>query len=249
MSARTRRPVRSLTFDYWNTLVAPGGEALFRRRTQDWAARLAESGHTVTAEAVGEAFAGSWVSFREAWQANRQYVTADGVDRVLELLGIEVAPDLRDDLIERYGDDGPGADLAMAPNLAETLEALKAAGVRVGIICDVGMSPSTTLRRNLERFGVLGHFDHFSFSDEVGVYKPHPSIFEHALAGLGGEPETSVHVGDLRRTDVAGAIGAAWTAVRYTGLYDDDGTEDDVAHVEAHHVIEDHEELIAIFDL
>ena len=66
---------------------------------------------------------------------------------------------------------------------------------------------------------LLGYFDHWSFSDEVGWYKPAPEIFRHALDGLGGvAPERAAHVGDLRRTDVAGARAMGMTAVRYRGV-------------------------------
>jgi len=241
--------VRTVTFDFWNTLLATQGETLVRQRADQWVADLAEAGHLVSTDAVATAFAGSWASFQAAWRANRQYVTADGVDRVLELLGLQVEADLRRQLIERYHEGGADGDLSMAPNLPATLTALQAAGIRIGIICDVGLTPSTTLRGHLDHFGVLDAFDHFSFSDEVGVYKPDPAIFAHALEGLGGEPATAVHVGDLRRTDVAGARGAGWTAVRYRGLYDDDGIEDEIPHVEAHHVVADHADLPAALDL
>jgi putative hydrolase of the HAD superfamily len=241
--------VHTVTFDFWNTLLATGGDAFIRRRADQWVADLAEAGHLVTADAVMGAFAGSWAGFQAAWKANRQYVTTDGVDRVLELLELQVEAEVREQLIARYREGSSDGDLTMAPNLVPTLAALKAAGIRIGIICDVGLTPSTTLRGHLDRFGVLDAFDHFSFSDEVGVYKPDPAIFAHALEGLGGEPASSVHIGDLRRTDVAGARGAGWTAVRYTGLHDDDGTEDDLTSVEGHHVLADHAQLPEALDL
>jgi putative hydrolase of the HAD superfamily len=45
-------------------------------------------------------------------------------------------------------------------------------------------------------------------SGEVGVEKPDPRIFDLALAACGVRPEAAVHVGDSRRTDVAGALAA-----------------------------------------
>ena len=130
------------------------------------------------------------------------------------------------------------------------LPQLRAAGVRVGIICDVGMStPSPVLREILNRFGLLDHFDHWSFSDEVGVYKPDPTIFDHALAGLGTVPERTAHVGDLRRTDVGGAREAGWVSVRYRGLFDDGVDEEPSADVEAHHVVDHHADLLEVLDL
>ena len=58
----------------------------------------------------------------------------------------------------------------------------------------------------LRRAGILERFDGWAFSDEVGAYKPDPVIFHHALREIGGvEPGRAAHIGDLRRTDIAGA--------------------------------------------
>jgi putative hydrolase of the HAD superfamily len=95
----------------------------------------------------------------------------------------------------------------------------------------------------LEKHGLLDWFDHWSFSDEVGVYKPDRRIFDHALAGLGGiDPAEAAHIGDLRRTDIAGAKALGITAVRYTGVYDDPHVD---GLPEADLVVADHAELPA----
>ena len=125
--------------------------------------------------------------------------------------------------------------------IEDCLLALKDAGVRLGIICDVGFTPSNVLREHLIRRGLLPLFDHWSFSDEVGAYKPAPAIFNHALEGLGGpEPERVAHVGDLRRTDVAGALGMGMTAVALHGA---SSTTTRWISPEAHHVISAHADL------
>ncbi len=68
---------------------------------------------------------------------------------------------------------------------------------------------------------MLKYFTGWSFSDEVGWFKPAPEIFAHALAYLEVSPGRAAHVGDLRRTDVAGARSAGLISVRYRGAYDD----------------------------
>ena len=163
--------------------------------------------------------------------------------QVLEVLDLAGEEELAELLVQDYEAGRVESDLQPTPHIGDALEALKSAGVKVGIICDVGMTPSVALRRKLEDFGLMGHFDHHSFSDDVGTYKPDPRIFAHALAGLGGSPEEFAHVGDLRRTDVAGANGVGWTSVRYTGIFDDDGERDGVTDVEADHVVADHADL------
>jgi FMN phosphatase YigB (HAD superfamily) len=104
------------------------------------------------------------------------------------------------------------------------------------------------LRTRLERNGVVDSFDHWSFSDEVGVYKPDPRIFEHAMAGLGvSEPARMAHVGDLRRTDIAGALSMGMTAVRFRGVVDDPRT--DANPHEGDHVIDRHDQLLEALEL
>ncbi|HWJ98461.1 MAG TPA: hypothetical protein VNQ33_09905, partial [Acidimicrobiales bacterium] len=67
------------------------------------------------------------------------------------------------------------------------------------------------------------------------------------LGGLGGiDPSVAAHVGDLRRTDIAGAQGRGVFAVRYSGIYDDPGNADDGSdQVEGDAVVADHADLLA----
>ena len=73
----------------------------------------------------------------------------------------------------------------------------------------------------LRRLDLEAHLEFLAFSDEVGVPKPNPGIFAKALAELGSKPEESVHVGDLKRTDVQGARALGMGTVRVRGTHDD----------------------------
>jgi putative hydrolase of the HAD superfamily len=133
---------------------------------------------------------------------------------------------------------GREARLELAPDLGACLEALGQREIRLGIVCDVGFSGGELLRGLLSREGLLDRFCGWAFSDEVGHYKPSPLIFEAALEALGAGPAEAMHVGDLRRTDVAGARALGMRSVRYRGLHDDDGTGP-----EAEFVVDGHLEL------
>jgi len=165
---------------------------------------------------------------------------------ICELLGVDPPPEVRAALLASFEEVGREAPLRLAPGVERCIRRLKDAGVRVGIVCDVGMTASPTLRDRLDMFGVLRYFDHWSFSDEVGCFKPWPAVFEHALAGLRvDDPMRAAHVGDSRRTDVAGAHAMGMTAVRYTYFVDapaDTGPE-------AHHVLDHHAKLAAVLDI
>jgi FMN phosphatase YigB (HAD superfamily) len=190
----------------------------------------------------------AWLGWNDAWRANhRQLSGVDAAhsmcDAVERAFAGSAAAGVRDLLLDAFAGQGEGADLMLVDGVADTLAALSERGIRLGIICDVGFTPSPVLLRHLERHGLLEYFDHWSFSDEVGWYKPAPEIFRHALAGLGGiAPGRAAHVGDIRRTDVAGALGMGMVAVRYSGVSDDQ-TED---QPEATHVVADHRRLPAV---
>jgi putative hydrolase of the HAD superfamily len=240
----TPRPLEAITFDYWNTLMAEDTDRLREERIERILVVLGAAGHPLDRGELEAIFERSWKAFTQAWKDNVQYTSADATEALVGELGEDIGPDLRSQLnAAMFG--GPGRNLSPTPNIGSCLEALKGAGLRIGIICDVGMTPSPVLRDHLASHDLLRFFDHWSFSDEVGVYKPDPTIFEHALAGLGATADRAAHVGDLRRTDVAGALQMGMVAVRYTGVADDD----DVALGEGHEaseadlVIHDHAEL------
>ncbi|HVM40277.1 MAG TPA: HAD family hydrolase [Acidimicrobiia bacterium] len=232
----------AVTFDYWNTLCWEEVGHLRGLRIEAWAGLLQEAGFAVERTLLDAVFDDSWKRFTDRWTANQQYKAAEAAEEMLERLGFAVPDPVARALVREFSDVGHRAQLHLTDGVADCLRALHGAGVRLGIICDVGMTASTILRAHLDRHGVLELFDHWSFSDEVGHYKPSPVIFEHALEGLGVAPERALHIGDIRRTDVAGAQAMGMTAVRYTGISDDQTQETP----EGDFVIGHHAELPAI---
>ena len=231
-----------VTFDYWNTLIRVPPESEWTARLDAWLSVLNDHGHTPSRAEVEDAFDHMRAAHDADWRANRQHGAVDAVDAFLAKFAFEVPPEAAEQLVATLMDVAADTEVEPTEGIAEALTALSDAGVRIGIVCDVGLTPSTVLRARLERLCLLEHFDHWSFSDDVGVYKPHPTIFEHALEGLGVDAAQAAHVGDLRRTDVAGARAMGMVTVRYSGAYDDPETD----HPEADHVLSDHRELPAL---
>ncbi|HEV7886501.1 MAG TPA: HAD family hydrolase [Acidimicrobiales bacterium] len=235
--------VEAVTFDFWNTLVYEERGHLRGRRLEAWSGILEDVGFAIERERLDAAFDASWERYVESWTANQQYQAAQAAEDILEGLGFDVPIDVRAELLEAFGRAGEDAELHLTEGVADTLAALKDAGIRLGIICDVGMTASSILREHLIRHGVLPLFDHWSFSDEVGAYKPSKVIFEHALEGLGSPvPERVAHVGDIRRTDIAGAKAMGMVAVRYTGVSDDQSQPEP----EGDHVVASHAALLDV---
>ncbi len=225
--------VEGLTFDFWNTLIAE--RKMSDHREERWATALADAGHDIDKSVMERAMTDLWAWFSGEWEGNRVVSPEDAVDRALTLLAIErPAQQLRSTMIDTLHAGWDPEMMTTADGLGDALEGLRSAGLRLGIICDVGLTPSATLRRYLEHHGMLQHFDAWSFSDEVGCYKPDPRIFEHAREAL-GVAGPMAHIGDLRRTDIAGARDSGWTSLRYTGFFDDQSDLPDADHVVAAH--------------
>ncbi|HKY17280.1 MAG TPA: HAD family hydrolase [Microthrixaceae bacterium] len=237
-------PIRAITFDFWNTLVAENAESA-DHRSEQWLSLLASEGHLVDHEVMERAMTDLWSWFTEHWEGNEQVTPEMAIARVLALMEVEVSSGLYDTMVESLHDGRDPNEMQTALGVGDALETLRSAGVAVGIICDVGLSPSSTLRRYLDHHGLLGFFDGWSFSDEVGCYKPDPRIFTHASKLLGvDEPSALAHIGDLRRTDIAGARGAGWTSLRYVGFFDD---QSELPEADA--VVADHRDLPRVLGL
>lgn len=77
----------------------------------------------------------------------------------------------------------------------------------------------------LGRCGIADCFRTITDSGIVGHEKPHPRIFQTALASVGAQPAESLYVGDVYAVDYRGATGAGMEAVLFDvcGAYRDKG--------------------------
>ncbi|WUH95012.1 HAD-IA family hydrolase [Streptomyces sp. NBC_00433] len=83
------------------------------------------------------------------------------------------------------------------PDAAEVLAALRARGVPVAVVSNIGWD----LRPVFAAHGLADLVDAFVLSYEVGRQKPDPAIFSAACAELGLPPRETLMVGDDRRAD------------------------------------------------
>jgi putative hydrolase of the HAD superfamily len=228
--------IEAVTFDFWNTIAhePPGTMSEARRRAV--AAACEECGIEVAAERLAASLEEVGRTHQSSWAEGTHFHPREGAAMLARALGLEGAAE--ELVAEAFLSAGRGAELRLAPAIGECLASLDERGVRLGIVCDAGFTGGALLREFLGRAGLLERFSGWAFSDEVGHYKPSPQIFEAALAALDAEPSAALHIGDLRRTDVAGAAAIGMGTVRYRALNDDPDPG-----VEADYVLDDHREL------
>lgn len=106
----------------------------------------------------------------------------------------------------------------------ETREVLQRLGrrYRLGVISNADGKIAELLARN----GIADCFEAITDSGLVGYEKPHPAIFEAALASLGVSAEESLYVGDVHSIDYLGAIRVGMQAILFdiAGAYQEDGS-------------------------
>jgi putative hydrolase of the HAD superfamily len=98
--------------------------------------------------------------------------------------------------------------LRLFPEVPALLDAL-AGRYRLGIVSN-GLGEEQ--RRKIGPLGLDRYIEAVAISEELGVRKPAPAIFHHALAALDVAPHEAVHVGDDVGADIEGAHAAGLAA-------------------------------------
>jgi putative hydrolase of the HAD superfamily len=231
--------IRAVTYDCWGTLLKDRNwEGAYNHRVSALNRFL-----DLTDEEARALMDEAWAKHDDAWKQVETFGPGRMAAYCLEARGI-FDDDAIGELTREFEEASMKHGVEAVDNAKETLEALKSKDIALGLVCDTGFTPGRVVRGLLEDCGLCDYLDVLCFSDEVGVPKPGEEIFAKALAELGARPPEAVHIGDLRRTDIAGAHEIGMHAVRYRGVHDDRSDAP-----EARIVIDDHLELLDILGL
>jgi FMN phosphatase YigB (HAD superfamily) len=215
--------LRAVTLDYWNTLfVDVRGRERQRRRSGILQEELGGEGVDTSPAAIDQALQAGYDFFERVWRSeHRTPQCAETVDAVLLDIGLHPSPGAHERIVQRFEVLMLDVPPEPVPGAEYTLRLL-AERYKLAVICDTGFSPGSVLRELLARHDMLAPFDYLYFSNEHDACKPDPRAFLHTLAELGVRPPEAAHVGDLQRTDVAGAQAAGMIAVHFIGANNHD---------------------------
>ena len=96
---------------------------------------------------------------------------------------------------------------------ADRRELLASLGRRYRIALVSNFDHGATARSLLRREGLIEFLDAIVVSEEIGLRKPHPQVFQSACERIGLDPSVCLHVGDSHRADVCGATEAGLRAL------------------------------------
>jgi putative hydrolase of the HAD superfamily len=102
--------------------------------------------------------------------------------------------------------------IKLFPHVIQTLEALKNAGLKLGLLSD--FPPEL----KLEHLGLGGFWDAVLCSEQIGALKPDPLSFQELARAMGLAPAEILYVGNSRVYDVEGAKRAGMKAALVTGF-------------------------------
>jgi 2-haloacid dehalogenase len=165
--------IRACVFDAYGTLFDYASAAAACRDV------LGEKLERVTSLWREKQLQYTWLRAMQGQHADFRQVTGDALDFTLETVGLTDAV-LRKRLMELY------ATLNAFPEAAAVLRRLKAAGMRTAILSN---GTPALLRSAVEHAGIGHLLDAVLSVEEVGVYKPHPRVYQLAVDRLAVAPD------------------------------------------------------------
>ncbi|MGH2711931.1 MAG: HAD family hydrolase [Actinomycetota bacterium] len=134
-----------------------------------------------------------WAEFQRCRQDQRGPFTQ-------RLVGLFVDDADADRAIERGKEMWTYPPESLQPDAKRALDVLHGR-YRLGVLAN----QERWIRQTMARDGIDGYFDVWAISAELGVDKPEPGIFEHALREAAAPAERCVMVGDRLDNDIAAA--------------------------------------------
>jgi len=207
-----------VTIDFWNTLFdSTGGAPRNEARQQALRDAIQNAGLACSEEDLNHAYKGIWGYFDHHWLNNRRTPTSEEMVReICRQANVELHDRAILDVADLFSQGVLDHPPALLPGVRAALEFLSSRA-RLALISDTAFSPGSILRQLMEMNDIARFFSAYVFSDETGVAKPHPDAFLYALNKLEGHPSSSLHIGDIERTDIIGAKSLGMKAVLYKG--------------------------------
>ncbi len=201
-----QRFIQAVLFDLGDTLMYSPAPWLpvFEQAGNALAQSLCKEGLDVNCDTFG-------MEFRERLEAyyiqREQNLFETSTTHVLqELLDEKGFPNVSDQVIRKALDAHYAitqTNWQVEQDTLPTLRALESDGYRMGLVSNAG--DNRDVFQLVERFGIEPYFDFVLTSAACSYRKPHPRIFELALAHWGFMPDEVAMAGDRLEADVLGS--------------------------------------------
>ncbi|MFW9896524.1 MAG: HAD family hydrolase [Candidatus Thorarchaeota archaeon] len=196
--------IQAITFDLWNTLFS--NKSYSERRLNQFFEFLQNRQIFLPLDTFAESFDSKFhfseVTFEEI--EFRHIYTEDRILNVLESINVNIPQSDVNLLKEKFESEMLHDPPLLKEGVKRTLESI-APDYQIGLISNTGVTPGRVISKVLEEYNILQYFDLTVYSDETGLFKPHPKMFEIPLEKFKVKRENAVHIGDMLETDIKGA--------------------------------------------
>jgi putative hydrolase of the HAD superfamily len=220
--------IKGVTFDCWDTILVDD-ESNNREIKENLIKVMGEHGRTISKKKMDQLFMEEEEDYRIHVVSEKK--TRDSHARTLAIIKLAKI-DLPERVIDEIADYSDRTALNSPPpavsGIKDALEELSRR-FKLAVICNTGWHSGEVVRELLHDYGLTKYFQYLSFSDEVGLAKPHRHMFEYTLDRMDINPEEAVHIGDSEYSDIVGASNAGMKTILYAGInksYENDNSAD-----------------------
>lgn len=178
--------IKAVLFDYGNVLSHPGEPE-----------RIVETPHVKNLEAA---------SFCNAyWHAREEYDCGTvEASHYWSLVGKKLGRNFDSTEVQHLIDRDIAVWSVMNELMLNWVSDLKKSGKIIGLISNMPLE----LTKSIRQAKFISHFDHCTFSCEIGLVKPHASIYEHSLSNLKIDAKEALFIDDrIENIDAAQKLG------------------------------------------
>jgi putative hydrolase of the HAD superfamily len=246
-----KQKIQVISFDLWDTVFIDDSDEP-KRAQKNLAPKpverrnlverfLRDSGQPVARDLIDVAYDTTDAAFYQVWYGQQlTWPVAERLGVLLKGLGRELPADQFDRLVRLHEDMELDPCPDLAPHITEALAQLQGK-YRLAVVSDAIFTPGRGLREILAHHNILGYFEAFAFSDELGCSKPRAEMFEHIAETLGVPLDSIVHIGDREQKDIDGAQAVGAQAI-FTTVVKDRGADQSKAEA----LCSDYRELPAL---
>ena len=214
--------VKAVCFDLWETLITDTPEisrAQERLRMTRMEQILVARGHQHEAEQIEKSYRRVWHRCQELyWSEDRDIPCRRQIEVFLDELGVD-AHRFDEETLQQLEHVYANAAVEVLPEVVsgarEVVSVIRDRGFRTGLISNTGRTPGYALREILSRLELAPMLDAMVFSNEHGLCKPQPSIFEELRRALDVRYDEMLFIGDNLYVDVLGAKRCGMRAIHF----------------------------------
>lgn len=201
--------IKVVSFDLWNTILSDRDTKNHKEyRYNGLSFIFSKYGYFLDKDKYLKSIDDTWnIFFNHHWlEKGFTPTTRSSMRTFLSYLSIDdYSEDFFDEVVNFMETSFLNMEVSFIENMDKLVKNLSR-DYKLALISDTGFTPGKYLRRVLKKIDIYRYFSLFIFSDEIGVAKPDKKIFEFLLKYFDCQPSEVVHIGDIPRTDVKGAI-------------------------------------------